>query len=154
MTAKIFLTAAATLAATTLIAIAPVSAAGFGGNGLINQRLDNQANRIQQGVRSGALTRGETFKLKQQQRRIRTLVRRSRADDGRIDQFERQQIQNAINNASRNIRNKKHNNRAQFSKGPGYGKYSGKGYGNKRGAKVLKKDNRRGGLTVSISKYF
>jgi uncharacterized membrane protein YebE (DUF533 family) len=70
-------------------------------------RQARQAHRIEQGVRSGSLTRSEAAKLAAEQERIRALERNAKRD-GYVDPAERRRLQAAQNSASRNIRAEKH----------------------------------------------
>src|SRR3981189_3319979 len=54
----------------------------------INQRQDYQQNRIEQGVRSGQITRSEEYRLEQGERAIDRAQRRAEAD-GRVTPQER-----------------------------------------------------------------
>ena len=90
-----------TVAATTAIAVAPASA------DIIDRRQANQAKRIDQGIRSGELTRAEAARLKAQQAYIRELERKAERD-GRVTRAEKARIQAAQNAASRSIYAEKH----------------------------------------------
>lgn len=70
-------------------------------------RQANQAKRIEQGIRSGELTRYEAAKLKGQQEHIRALER-SAERDGHVSRAERARLQAAQNAASRSIYAEKH----------------------------------------------
>lgn len=70
-------------------------------------RQANQAKRIQQGIRSGELTRQEAAKLQNQQEYIRSLER-SAERDGKVTRHERARIEAAQNAASRSIYAEKH----------------------------------------------
>ncbi len=104
------------LVATTVLAAVPASA------DVTDARQARQANRIEQGVRNGSLTRGETANLVNEQRNIQALERNAKRD-GYIDPGERRQLQAAQDRASRNIRADKHDfdNRRDF-RGRHYGK--------------------------------
>lgn len=73
----------------------------------VNQRQHNQQHRIQQGVRSGELTRGEARGLAAQQRAIRAEERAYKAD-GHLDRYERADLRRDQNQASRSIWRQKH----------------------------------------------
>jgi hypothetical protein len=78
----------------------------------IQQRKENQQDRIGQGVKSGQLTPGETAKLERQQRSINKEERHMRkADDGHLTAADRKALNRRQNRASRNIYRKKHNAR-------------------------------------------
>lgn len=78
------------------------------GQSTIKQRARNQHNRIQQGVRSGSLTKPEAARLRAQQREIRRDVRQDRRDGGGLTALERKQARHAQNQASRRIARQKH----------------------------------------------
>jgi predicted transglutaminase-like cysteine proteinase len=80
------------------------------GNNKVNQRSENQQDRIAQGVKSGQLTAGETAKLEKQQQHINKQVAKDRkANGGTLTASEKKQINREQNRASRNIYRKKHN---------------------------------------------
>ena len=79
----------------------------------IEQREINQERRIQEGVRSGELTRREYRSLEAEQAHIRALERSARAD-GHIDSRERAQITAAQNNASRHIYRETHDSERRW----------------------------------------
>lgn len=67
----------------------------------------NQHKRIQNGVRTGQLTRGEAARLRGQQAKVRHYKTMAMAD-GRVTPRERMVINRAQKNASRNIYRQKH----------------------------------------------
>lgn len=73
----------------------------------INQRQHVQRDRIQQGVRSGELTRHETRQLAQGQRDIRQLERAYKSD-GVLSGVERRDLHHEQNQASRAIHRQTH----------------------------------------------
>lgn len=73
----------------------------------VNQRQQNQHQRIQQGVRSGELTRRETGALAREQRDIRQLERAYKSD-GELTRAERADLHREQNQASRHIYNQTH----------------------------------------------
>ncbi len=84
------------------------------GNKEVGQRRDNQQDRIAQGIKSGQLTAGETAKLENRQKNINKQVAADRAaNGGKLTGAEKAQINHEQNKASRNIYNKKHNQRTQ-----------------------------------------
>ena len=104
----------AALAAFTLPAIAQstngVSPTPIVRDPTINQRLENQQDRIGQGVESGQLTPRETSRLENREARIDREVRRDRREDGgRLTRAERSQINSQLNHTSRQIYRDKHN---------------------------------------------
>lgn len=78
----------------------------------INARQDQQMHRIKDGVRTGSLTRNEYRELMQEQQRIRAMEQRFRAD-GTIDSREFKRLDRALDQASRNIRDEKHDRQAR-----------------------------------------
>ncbi len=84
------------------------------GKSEVGQRQENQQDRIAQGVKSGQLTAGETAKLENNQRAINQQVRADRsANGGKLTAGEKAQVNHEQNRQSRNIYNKKHNDRTQ-----------------------------------------
>jgi Skp family chaperone for outer membrane proteins len=73
----------------------------------VNARQHNQRDRIQQGVRSGELTRRETGRLVHEQRDIRQLERAYKSD-GTLTGPERRDLHQEQNQASRHIYAQKH----------------------------------------------
>lgn len=84
------------------------------GNNEVDQRRQNQQNRIANGVRSGQLTAGETAKLENQERGINQQVRADRAaNGGKLTAGEKAQVNREQNRESRKIYRNKHNARRQ-----------------------------------------
>lgn len=80
----------------------------------INQRKENQQDRIGQGVKSGQLTAGETGRLEHQEAGINREERGMRAqDNGHLTTQDRRTIQRQQNAESRRIYRDKHNARKQ-----------------------------------------
>jgi hypothetical protein len=77
-------------------------------NDNINRREYSQRNRIRDGIRSGELTRGEAYRLINEQRRIESYERRSRLDDGRLDWQERRRRDQMLDRSNRDIYREKH----------------------------------------------
>jgi len=76
----------------------------------VNQREENQQDRIAQGVKSGQLTPGETAHLERNQARIDRQVRNERAaNGGKLTPQERAQVTREQNRQSRKIYQDKHN---------------------------------------------
>lgn len=73
----------------------------------IGQRKVNQQARINQGVRSGELTRPEAARLNAQQAELRQQVRQDRRDGGGLTTAERVRIQREQNQQSRRIARQK-----------------------------------------------
>lgn len=82
----------------------------------INARQDRQMERIQAGMHSGVLTRGEFRELMREQQEVRTMERHFKAD-GIIDAREFQRLDRALDMASRNIRDEKHDRQARNAYG-------------------------------------
>lgn len=80
----------------------------------LNERQDRQWSRIDQGIHSGELTRGEVRVLKDQQRDIARLEDMFKSD-GRLSQSERQVLNEKQNSASDSIYRLKHNERERVS---------------------------------------
>lgn len=144
MKIKALLTAGTVLATTAMMAAAPASAApGFK---KFLDRVDRQAYRIERGVKSGELTRGEFRKLKRQNNRIRRMIRTAKFDDGFLDRYERNQIQGALGRANDRIYRLKHNGATQYGR-----------FGKKRGFTKIGKGviaDRKGGVWIKIKSYF
>jgi hypothetical protein len=76
----------------------------------IQKRMENQESRIDQGVKSGALTPREAGRLETEQARIQQKEERMKAD-GKLTAGEREKLTRQQNKASRDIYRLKHNNR-------------------------------------------
>ena len=78
--------------------------------GQVNQRRENQQDRIAQGVQSGQLTAGETANLENKERGLNGEISADRkANGGTLTQAERQRINGQQNRLSNNIYADKHN---------------------------------------------
>ncbi len=76
----------------------------------VNQRLENQQDRIGQGINSGQLTAGEAANLETKESAITREVRADRqANGGKLTQAERTQVNRQLNHTSRQIYRDKHN---------------------------------------------
>ncbi len=76
----------------------------------INQRRENQQDRIAQGVKSGQLTARETARLETRETRLNRRIRTDRArNDGHLTTGERAGINRAQNRLSNSIYRDKHN---------------------------------------------
>ena len=76
----------------------------------VNARQDRQQNRINQGVHSGQLTRGETSHIEHNETAIHNEVHNDRAaNGGRLTPQEHRQVEHQQNKESRQIYNDKHN---------------------------------------------
>jgi hypothetical protein len=76
----------------------------------INQRKENQQDRIAQGVKSGQLTAGETSRLEHQEAGINKEERGMRAqDNGHLTKSDRKTLHQQQNQESRRIYRDEHN---------------------------------------------
>ena len=75
---------------------------------VVDQRQQNQEKRIDQGVKSGELTKGEAAKLDVQQAKIQNDKVKAKSD-GKVTKKERMKLKKEQNHASRTIARKKHN---------------------------------------------
>ena len=78
----------------------------------INQRQQNQQNRIAEGLQSGSLTANEAANLEKREAKIAADKRAAKAD-GVVTPAERRKLKREQDDASRAIARKKHNNRTQ-----------------------------------------
>ena len=78
----------------------------------INRIEHREQVRINQGIRSGELTRSEARRLEAEQARIRVDERFDRAD-GKLTLKERQQLHKELRHASRDIYRQKHDNQGR-----------------------------------------
>jgi hypothetical protein len=74
----------------------------------IDKREANQQKRIEQGVKSGALTQGEAARLEAGQAKVEKMEGKARAD-GKVTRQERKRIHQAQDKESRRIHKLKHN---------------------------------------------
>ncbi len=78
----------------------------------INQRLENQQDRIQAGTKDDQLTKGERTHLRADDAAIRAQERvYRRADGGKLTNGERRQLNRELNRTSRQIYRDRHNGR-------------------------------------------
>ena len=73
----------------------------------IKNRMGKQHQRIEQGVKSGELTKEEVQQLKDEQKNIRAMKEKAKAD-GVVTKEEKQQIRAARKTASEHISQEKH----------------------------------------------
>jgi len=98
------------LVATT--ASAQTTAAAPADKPTINQRLENQKDRIQAGTKDDQLTKGERTKLRANDAAIHAQERvYRRANDGKLTTGEKRQLNRELNRNSRQIYRDRHNNR-------------------------------------------
>ena len=96
------ITAAALIAAFALPALAQTQSTPR-----IDQRQENQQRRIEQGEKSGALTKKEAARLEKGQARVQKMENKAAAD-GKITAKERARIEKAQDRQSRQIYKQKH----------------------------------------------
>ncbi len=77
---------------------------------VVDQKAANQQQRINQGVASGELTRGEAVRLQKRQNKLVANTQRAKAD-GVVTDAERRQLNRQADRNSKKIHNKKHNRR-------------------------------------------
>ena len=94
------------LALVAALALA-VPAAAAPGDPLGADREARQQDRLRDGVQSGALTRGEAHRARNDQRHVDRLQRRAR-HDGTVTKKEARQIDRAQDRASRRLHRQKH----------------------------------------------
>lgn len=82
------------------------------GQGRVDQRQENQEQRIDQGQENGSLRNGEVRKLERQQNRIDKRETHLKAD-GDFTARDKVKMERMQDRASRNIGRKKHNGRNQ-----------------------------------------
>ncbi len=75
-----------------------------------DRRQGRQSARIKEGVKSGELTKGEAARLRGQQRNIRRAEKKAQAD-GDVSGKEAAKLERMQDRASKNIYNKKHNDK-------------------------------------------
>lgn len=84
----------------------------------VDQRRENQQDRIANGVQSGQLTAGETRNLEGREANLNNEIKDDRqADGGKLTQAEKQQVNNQQNRISNSIYRDKHNAATQNYKG-------------------------------------
>ena len=98
--------------------------------GSIDARQTEQQQRIINGVRDGSLTRGETYRLEQGERRIDQYEARARAD-GHVSGYERQRLDGMLDRESREI----HQQRNDGQQARGWNGNEGRGGGWDRGGR-------------------
>jgi len=103
-----------TVVGLTAALLVSVASFAFADNTTATPRVDRrqvrQHARIHQGVKSGELTRGEAANLRHDQRHIRRVERRVKAD-GKVTPAERARLTRAQNRESKKIYRLKHNDR-------------------------------------------
>ena len=76
--------------------------------GEIKERQKHQQERIDEGVKSGELTKKETLKLEAEQAKIQKKKRRFKRNDGKIGPKERAKLEQEQDKASQHIYKEKH----------------------------------------------
>jgi len=93
----------------------------------IDQRVRHAHERIDRGIRSGALTRDEAHSLKRQLNHIRETEARMLAD-GRLNHHERERLNSELNGLERRISAYKHNDDTRDTRHDDYRRHDGRGY--------------------------
>jgi len=75
---------------------------------VIDERQKHQQQRIDEGVKSGELTKKETLKLEAEQAKIQRKKRRFKRNDGEIGPKERAKLEQEQDKASKHIYKEKH----------------------------------------------
>ena len=101
--------AGAAVAMTAALAVTPASA------DIVDRRQSYQAQRIEQGLRSGQITRSEAASLRAEQARIAQLERAAERD-GHVSRSERARLMAAQNEASRHIYQESHDGQSRGSR--------------------------------------
>lgn len=97
---------------TTSLASAQTTAPAAPDRPPVNQRIENQRDRIQAGVQNDQLTKGEATRLAAGDAAIHAEERVDRkANDGHLTNSEHRQINRQLNRNSRRIYRDRHNNR-------------------------------------------
>jgi hypothetical protein len=100
------------LCASVATAQTPASPAPDEKPATINQRLENQHDRVQAGIKDDQLTKGEATHLRADDAAIHAQERVYRqANDGKLTKGERRQLNRELNRTSRQIYRDRHNNR-------------------------------------------
>lgn len=74
---------------------------------VVDQREANQKARINQGVKSGELTKAEAYRLRKNQKNIKHAEAKAKSD-GVVTPAERAKLESKQNNASKRIAKQKH----------------------------------------------
>jgi hypothetical protein len=124
MKSKLILSGAALIAFCVPPAFAQSTSAPSGGTAdaskpaTIQERKDNQQDRIAQGIGSGQLTPGETKNLETKEAGLNKEERNMRSeDDGHLTAADRDKLNNQQNHLSNQIYDDKHNDRTDNFKG-------------------------------------
>jgi len=99
---------------TATIVLLAASAVTFGQSSEVGQRVENQQDRVAQGVKSGSLTAGETANLEKKESAINQEVRTDRSlNGGHLTGQEKQVVNHQQNSMSKQIYADKHNSATQ-----------------------------------------
>jgi len=108
---------ATAIVAATLAALSLPAAAQYGhdpdSTARIDRRQEAQERRIERGIETGQITRREAARLREGQREIRRMERQALAD-GRIDRWERRQIEQAQDRQDVLINRERHDRQARY----------------------------------------
>lgn len=101
-----------------ILALSLLASIGVAGSALaegrIQERKENQQDRIAQGVRSGSLTPRETARLENHEARLNGEIRDMRQDNGgKLTPHDRRIVNRQQNRLSRQIYRDKHNGKNQ-----------------------------------------
>ena len=88
---------------TALVGIAPAFGQDKDPKGVVNERKENEKDRIKAGVKDGSLTKAEAAKLKVEQAKVNKDIREARKD-GDVTVKERAKINKEQNKLSKDIK--------------------------------------------------
>jgi hypothetical protein len=91
----------------------------------IDRQQDYQQNRIEQGIRSGQITRSEAARLEQGERAIDRAQARARAD-GVVTDAERRRIEGMVQRENREIYRQSHDRQQAWDRGQDWGRTDGR----------------------------
>src|SRR5204863_141799 len=94
----------------------------------VNRIQDYQQNRIEQGVRSGKITRSEEYRLEQGERAIDRAQRQAMAD-GHVSSQERARIDRMVQRENRDIYRQSHDSQQAWDRGQQWGRTDGRANG-------------------------
>lgn len=86
----------------------------------IDARQNRQQTRIYQGIRSGKLTRAESYRLQRQQYNTYRAESTYRSSGGRFTEAERRNIQRRLDRSSRSIYRQKHDRQNRGGRSVGF----------------------------------
>lgn len=91
----------------SIVMISAISSSAFAGTPVLDQKQQNQKQRIKQGVKSGELTKKETKRLAKGQAQLRKMERKAKSD-GVVTKRERARLQHKATKESAKIAKNKH----------------------------------------------